>query len=409
MMNDESLQSSSEIKSFLEASTNVSLKIPKRVRYAWIAGTLKRTGYLTLSKKERGVVFEYIQVMTGLSRQQLSRLIRNYRQHRWIGKKQYERHCFATRYTRADILLLAQTDEYHQTLSGPATKKLLERAYCVFKDDAYERLAGISVAHIYNLRRSETYVTKRAHFEKTKRSVVNIGERRKPQPNEEPGYIRIDTVHQGDLDKCKGVYHINAVDEVTQYEVICSVQAISEQYLIPVLEAILQAFPFDIKGFHSDNGSEYINHQVARLLNKLHIEFTKSRARRSNDNGLIEGKNGAIVRKILGYMHIPQRFADVINEFNQKYLVPYINFHRPCFYVEEIIDTKGKIRKKYPYKKIMTPYEKLKSLPDAHKYLKKGISFTKLDKVALSMTDLEAAKLVHTKRQVLFRKIFSMK
>jgi transposase InsO family protein len=406
-MNDEGLKSPEQIKAFLDGlGNNVSLRVSKKARNAWIAGTLKRTGYLLLSKKDRGTIFEYMMAMTKLSRQQLSRLIQSYREHRWIGKKAYERNNFPTRYTRADILLLAKTDEYHQTLSGPATKKLLERAYEVYKDSQYERLACISVAHIYNLRSSQTYLIKRQNFEKTKRSVIAIGERKKPQPNQEPGYIRIDTVHQGDLDKCKGVYHINAVDEVTQYEVICSVEAISEQYLIPVLEVILNTFPFEIKGFHSDNGSEYINHTVARLLSKLHIEFTKSRARHSNDNALAECKNGAIIRKLLGYMHIPQKWAEKVNDFNQTYLVPYINFHRPCFFVEEKIDAKGKIRKTYPYKKIMTPYEKLKSLPDAEQYLKPGVSFADLDKMAMSMSDLESAKQVQGERKLLFRKIF---
>jgi hypothetical protein len=50
--------------------------------------------------------------------------------------------------------------------------------------------------------------------------------------NGKPGYIRIDTVHQGDLDGCKGVYHINAVDEVTQIEIVVSVEKISEQYFM---------------------------------------------------------------------------------------------------------------------------------------------------------------------------------
>jgi transposase InsO family protein len=226
-------------------------------------------------------------------------------------------------------------------------------------------------------------------------------------PNQEPGYIRIDTVHQGDLDGIKGVYHINAVDEVTQYEVICSVEAISEQYLIPVLEALLDTFPFDIKGFHSDNGSEYVNHTVARLLNKLHIEFTKSRARHSNDNALAESKNGSIIRKILGYMHIPQKWAEKLNRFNHAYLVPYINFHRPCFFAEEKINDKGKIIKTYPYKNIMTPFEKLKSLPTAERYIKKGISFSDLDKIAMSMTDLESAKQMCEKRKILFQEIFA--
>ena len=135
----------------------------------------------------------------------------------------------------------------------------------------------------------------------------------------------MDTVHQGDLDGKKGVYHVNAVDEVTQFEIVCSVEKISERYLIPVLEALLEQFPFIVLGFHADNGSEYINQHVAQLLNKLLIELTKSRSRHSNDNALVESKNGAIVRKHLGYSHIPQRWAPLINIFNRDHLNPYIN------------------------------------------------------------------------------------
>jgi transposase InsO family protein len=80
------------------------------------------------------------------------------------------------------------------------------------------------------------------------------------------------------------VYLINAVDEVTQFQCVCAVERISEAYLVPVLEAMMDAFPFVIRGFHSDNGSEYINHQVAKLLEKLRIEQTKSRSRQSNEN-----------------------------------------------------------------------------------------------------------------------------
>ena len=70
-----------------------------------------------------------------------------------------------------------------------------------------------------------------------------------------------------------------------------------------------------ILGFHVDNGSKYINHKVARVLDKLAAEFTKSHPRHSNDNGLAETKNGAIMRKHLGYSHIPQRFSAEINAF----------------------------------------------------------------------------------------------
>src|SRR6202035_495748 len=97
---------------------------------------------------------------------------------------------------------------------------------------------------------------------------------------------------RGDLDGVKGVYHINAVDEVTQWQIVGATAHISEAWLLPVLEAMLRQFSFQILGFHSDNGSEFINHTVARLLNKLLVEQTKSRPRHSNDNGLVESKNG---------------------------------------------------------------------------------------------------------------------
>ena len=174
-----------------------------------------------------------------------------------------------------------------------------------------------------------------------------------------------------------------------------------------MLEEIIAAFPFAIINFHSDNGSEYINKVVAKLLNKLTIEMTKSRARHSNDNALAESKNGAIVRKYLGYAHIAQKRAPLINEFNRKHLTPYLNFQRPCYYAEIKVDAKGKEKKTYPYRCMMTPYEKLKSLPNAASYLKAGVSFESLDKQMLAMSDLQAAKTMKQAQSELFRQIFS--
>ena len=203
------------------------------------------------------------------------------------------------------------------------------------------------------------------------------------------------------------MYHINAVDEVTQFEVVSSVEKISENWLIPVLENILETFPFVIINCHVDNGSEYINHTVVRLLNNLNIQLTKTRPRHSNDNALAESKNGSIIRKHLGYMHIPQQWAPKVNKFNRDYLTPYINFHRPCYFPEIKIDAKGKEKKIYPYKTMMTPYDKLKSLPNAAQYLKPGMTFENLNKEVLRHTDLESAILMKKARKKLFDEIFS--
>ena len=279
----------------------------------------------------------------------------------------------------------------------------------MFGDRAYERLATISVAHLYNLRASAGYQRQRGHLEPTRSRSVAIAERRRPQPNGAPGYLRVDSVHQGDWDGVKGLYVINLVDAVTQFEVVVAVERISEHFLIPALEQALAAFPFTVRGFHSDNGSEYINHQIAAMLDKLRIEFTKSRARRTNDNALVESKNASVVRKHLGYSHIPSRHAQIVNAFLCDHLTSYLNYHRPCFFPEVTVDDKGRQRRRYRYEHMNTPYEKLKALDKAVAFLKPGVTFKVLDSLAHAMTDNQAAEQLNREREKLFQRIKSKK
>ena len=264
-----------------------------------------------------------------------------------------------------------------------------------------------SNGHLYNLRHSITYQRRRGTVPAPTRSVqIAIGERRRPQPFGQPGHVRVDTVHQGDLDGVKGLYHLNLVDEVTQFQFIGSVEHIQAACLKPVLEALLRAFPFILHGFHADNGSEFINRDVAALLEAMHIDaFTKSRARRCTDNALVESKNGSVIRKHLGYGHIPNRYAERVHAFNQQFLSPYLNFHRPCFFPSEEVDAKGRVRKRYRDADIMTPYEKLKSLPNAAACLKPGTTFAELDAAASATSDNEAARALNQARDHLFASI----
>jgi hypothetical protein len=239
----------------------------------------------------------------------------------------------------------------------------------------------------------------------TRPSAVKIGIRKAPSPQGRPGYIRIDTVHQGDQEGVKGVYHINAADIVTQWELMASVERISEAILLPVIGLLLECFPFEILGFHSDSGSEFLNYETAKLLEKLRIEFTRSRPRHTNDNALMECKNGAIVRKVMGYSHIPQKHAIAINRFYTDVFNPYLNFHRPCYFAVDKADAKGKIRKTYPHKQITTPWERLKLLPNYEAYLKSGITAQSLEDTAHAMSDNEAAEKVQKARAKLFQSI----
>ena len=405
-MEEAKLQTLEQIKAFLDGTSEVAFRVPKEDRNQFIERVLKRFGYAPHGRIDKGVLLRYIGRMTGLSRQQVTRLVRQYRKDGKLSKRLCApKQGFTYRYTAADVALLAETDVLHSTLSGPATKKVMERAYQVFGDQRYERLAGISVSHLYNLRGSKPYQNKRRHWSKTNPTSVPIGKRRAPQPDGVPGYIRIDSVHQGDMDGVKGVYHINAVDCVTQMQFVATCEKISEAYMLPVIRQLLDGFPFIILGFHSDNGSEYINYQVAKMLKKLLVEFTKSRPRHSNDNALAESKNASVVRKHFGYAHIPQHCASLVNTFCAEFLNPYVNFHRPCFFPETITDAKGKERKKYHYKDMMTPYDKFKSIPEASQYLKAKITIEQLDAQAAEMSDNDAASALNNARKKLFKDI----
>ena len=378
-------------------------------RYLWIASVLGRLGYRQRGRAERGLVRRYVERLSGYSRAQVTRLVARWMLGRALVKGyRAPPHAFHRRYTAADIALLAKVDQTLQNPAGPRLVCVLRRQRDVYGDAGFARLAELSVSHVYNLRRSAGYRAQRVVHTKTRPAkAATIGARRAPAPEGRPGFIRIDSVHQGDWDGTKGLYHINAVDCVTQWEVVATVEAISEAYLLPVLAQMLEQFPFGLQGFHADNGSEYVNYRVAKLLNTLHIEFTRSRPRHSNDNGLAETKNAAVVRKIFGYAHIPQRHAARFNAFCCEHLNPYLNLHRPCQFAIEIPDAKkpGRIKRMYRHQDVMTPLDKLATLPQAEQCLRPGITLAALRTLALMQTDLQAAEQLNQARQALFEHV----
>ena len=359
--------------------------------------------YASLSKREKGLVRQYVARMTGLSRAQVTRLIAGYTDTGRVKAATYQRKKFPSRYTGSDVELLAYVDKAHGNLSGPATKRILEREHSEYGQSAYERLAHISVAQIYRFRNSETYRRRNTSYQPTRPTPIPIGERRKPRPQGRPGFLRIDTVHQGDRDGVKGIYHINAVDEVTQWEIVAATPQISEHWLIPLLEQLLEQFPFVIRGFHSDNGSEFINYTVAKLLDKLLIEQTKSRAHRTGDNGLVECKNGAIVRKHMGFGHIGAQYAETVDQFHREFLNPYINFHRPCAVAEIVEQPNGRRRRTYP--RWDNPFEIFSRTQQCESYLKPGVSMASLQQFARQQTDTEAAIAMQQAKQKLLAKV----
>lgn len=394
-----------QVRQFLAGVSDVQLRVLQDdgERRRFVERTLHWFGYLRRPRAERGVLFAYLQRVSGYSRTHVIQLIAQYRNSGTLAvRERGVRTRFAHRYTDEDVTLLAELDSLHDTLSGAVTRVLAQRAWQLYGDARYERLAHISISHLYNLRASQAYRQRRRTWRKTRPSPVAIAVKKAPAPGGLPGYIRIDTVHQGDEDGFKGVYHVNAVDIVTRWEVVAAVERISEAYLLPVIAMLLELFPFKVQGFHSDGGSEYINHDVACLIEKLRIEFTRSRPRQINDNALAECKNGAVTRKIIGYGHIPQKHAAAINHFHQDTLTPYLNFHRPCYFAVDTVDTRGRIRKTYPTDQIMTPWQRLCSIPDFEQHLKPGVTAQSLSRIAMAMTDTQAAQALQDMRRALF-------
>ena len=404
-MNDEHLDSVADLILFTKGADKIEFEKVGNIeeKYAWVEATITRFRYFSIEKKAKSEVRKYITLITKYSPSQISRLVRQKKKTGKVKRSETKRNRFERRYGAIDIELLLKTDNVHSRISGPATKKILEREYTIFGNNKYENIKRISSSHIYNMRQTRQYVSQALTFEKTNPVDRNIGERRKPCPEGKPGYIRVDSVHQGDLDGEKGVYHINIVDEVTQMEWVGCVETISELHLKSLLKKLLDQIPFKVWNFHSDNGSEYINKVVAEILSYLYIGQTKSRSRHSNDNALVEGKNGSRIRKHIGRWHIPKKHAKSVDQFYQEYFNIYLNYHRPCGFATDIIDTKGKIKKKYDT--YMVAYEKLKSLPKATEYLKVGVTFEILDKIAYAFSDNDWAEKMQKAKQKLLESV----
>ena len=400
MMKDIKRLTLGDIESFLAGSQQLDFTARSQEAYQFTEDVLSQQHYSKVGRRARGLIRQFLMKVTALSRAQMTRLIKRWMECREVRRMPAQRPNFHRKYTPEDSALLAEMDAAHDDLSGPAIRRLFVRAHQVHHQTGYERLAGISVSHIYNLRQSDAYRKLRVRVQHTQARKLSIGERRLPDPQGRPGYLRVDTVHQGTHDGKPGVFYINAIDVVTQFEVVGCVEAISEHFIIPVLEAMLHQFPFQIRGFHCDNGSEFINYSVKAMLEKLLVmrfkllrhEFTKSRAYRTTDNALVEGKNGSVIRKLIGHGPIAAEHAEAFQKFYTATLNPYLNFHRPCGFATLVEGKRGRIRRVYKHGDYRTPYEKLLCLPDWKKTLKPGITATFLDRLANAQTDLAAAQ-----------------
>jgi len=407
LMNDSQIVSMQQVEESVGSMTSPVFSFAShKEAYAWVSKALDRFGYHAkgtrrLPKKEKMAIRKYLARYTAYSRSQITRLIKEKKKTGTLtyGKGR-KRNRFKKIYTVHDATLLAEADNAYRRMSGDAMRKIFQDEFIVYGKQEYERLSRISHGQLYRLRGTNGYRETSLTVGRTVAVSRSIGIRKKPQPDGKPGYIRADTVHQGDLDGVKGVYHVNLVDEVTQWEILFCVDAITEASMAYVLSQALELFPFRIVGFHSDNGGENINGSVSAVLQKLLIEQTKSRSGRCNDNALIESKNGSVVRKHMGRWHIPKYEARKINAFYRDCFNEFLNFHRACAYPTTLVDEHGKKRR--VYEATMTPCQKLLSILSIETYLKEGVTVAALKETMVRMSHIEYAKIMHETKQKLF-------
>ena len=180
-MEDARLHTIAQVRAVLDGATAIAFRVPKAERYRFIERGLTRVGEASHGRVGKGVVLRYPERMTGRSRQQVTRLVRQYRTDGTLSHRHRPPpHGFPRRFTATDVAMLADVDARQGTVSGPATKKLRERALLLFGDARFERLAGISVSPLYNVRRGTPYQRTRRHGTTTRPTGVPIGPRRAP-------------------------------------------------------------------------------------------------------------------------------------------------------------------------------------------------------------------------------------
>ena len=378
------LQTLVQVREFLAGDRTIEPRIRTRAdAYRFIERTLARFDYFRLGRNDKGVLRQLIARATGLSRAQITRLLH---QHRSTGKltdrRRATRRSFARHYTRTDVELLAELDTLHGTPSGPVARVYCHRACYRFGDRRFERLAGISNSHLYNLRRSAAYRMRREKMPDPVHPVPwTAGERWRPGPFEQPGHVRVASAVQRDLPGTRGVSYLTLVDEVTQFQLVQAVEDLTPPALEPLLEALHETFPFRLQGFHAGPGAEPASHTAAALLRMLHgAERSDPRAFAGDD----------------AYAGLPQgTIVERVNIFARQMLAPYLNYHRLCFFRRRRSGPAGgRGERRHRDTDFMTPYDRLRSLPGAAGSLAPDTTFTQLDAVASAVSDNGAARAV---------------
>ena len=225
----------------------------------------------------------------------------------------------------------------------------------------------------------------------------------KEKQSEEPGYIEVDLVeHNGGNSKGEFIYTLCGVDVKTYWVFLRPLKNKARVWTIEALDDIINSSPFTVYHIHSDNGSEFVNIHLLEYCRERGIRFTRSREHVSNDNPHVENRNMVVVRRYVGYARYDtEKELKVLKE-----LYYYIELRHNFFIPTMRLITKEKVGKKYKrVYETKTPYQRVIEDPSVPELIKEALMEfkKKLDIVKINKTIVKLynqLEKTHRKKEV---------
>ncbi len=280
--------------------------------YGWVERTLVRHEYASSTGRARELVRRYLARMTGLSRAQVTRLIARYRQDRARKAVDVSAARFPKRYTRADMRLLASWTRRTGTSAvrppsgfwSATTATMAKPSSSAWRPSRWRSSTGCATG---------AYRQRNTTYQPTRPTVIPSASGASRSRTAGRDTCGSTPCIKATRTERKGLYHINAVDEVTQWEIVAATAQICEPGCCRCWKRCWSSSRSGFAASIPTTAASSSTTAWPSLLDKLLIEQTKSRAQHSGDNGLVESKNGAVIRKHIGYGHIAAQHAEAID------------------------------------------------------------------------------------------------
>lgn len=248
-----------------------------------------------------------------------------------------------------------------------------------------ERISAATVDRLLAEDKRQLQVRGRTHTKPSRRLLHEIPIRTFSEwQHARPGEMGADLVgHDGGYGGGEHLFTLVVTDRVTQWTELRAVLNKAQKWVFQALLWTRKKLPFELRGLHTDCGTEFINHHLARYCGQEGIRFTRSRPQRKNDNNFTEQKNFEVVRKHIGYLR--HEGAREVAALNRLYAVVrlLVNF---CYPSQKLVEkTRQGARTRRTYDAARTPYQRVLAAPEVAEAVKERLrrQFEELNPVAL--------------------------